>query len=423
MGKLCKVVMLPQSDKCLKPNDIVIGGNGTMNLWSTHSGSIPNASPQHLFFISEDIIKKGDTFLNIITSKLGEYPGTYLGEVVLIDVNWRKVEATNDKNCYGYLPSIPLQWICDVYVPSNGKVDNVCLETICEYGDECPSRGAYDKQHLCKASLKLTANNEVIIAPDATENFIRIVGGEPVIKAGIASATPLKVVEVTEDVWVFERSSGYAGYRNKNTGDWIHEHQYEIIRAITNKPPKIEAVDSEEKDLEDIAAEYASEMFAKITPELWDEYGPAYLQNSFVAGFVRKEREINNLETISEAAKEVAATIPYDVPVIAYKSAMNKCIDGSLSLFNRDYYRTGFYNGFLTAWKAKEEHEQSADNNTTTTIQFIDWLTKQLERKKTSPDLIYEKDKFYLWNEGLEQFNRYEELTSQQLYELYLKTK
>ena len=26
--------------------------------------------------------------------------------------------------------------------------------------------------------------------------------------------------------WTFERSSGYAGYRNKTTGEWIYENEY-----------------------------------------------------------------------------------------------------------------------------------------------------------------------------------------------------
>lgn len=55
------------------------------------------------------------------------------------------------------------------------------------------------------------------------------------------------------------------------------------------------------------------------------------------------------------------------------------------------------------------------------TIGFIDWLTKNLVRKRPPSDLIYEKDKFYLWNDNAEAFNKYEELTSEQLYELYLR--
>ena len=29
-----------------------------------------------------------------------------------------------------------------------------------------------------------------------------------------------------KDNWEFERSSGYAGYRNKKTGEWIYEEDY-----------------------------------------------------------------------------------------------------------------------------------------------------------------------------------------------------
>ena len=33
-------------------------------------------------------------------------------------------------------------------------------ETYCNYGDECPSKGAYDKQHLCDVRLKTIKNSE-----------------------------------------------------------------------------------------------------------------------------------------------------------------------------------------------------------------------------------------------------------------------
>jgi hypothetical protein len=34
------------------------------------------------------------------------------------------------------------------------------VETYCEYSDDCPSKGAYDKQHLCKVVLKTETNPE-----------------------------------------------------------------------------------------------------------------------------------------------------------------------------------------------------------------------------------------------------------------------
>jgi hypothetical protein len=33
-------------------------------------------------------------------------------------------------------------------------------ETYCSYGDDCPSKGAYDKQHLCNVKLKTITNSE-----------------------------------------------------------------------------------------------------------------------------------------------------------------------------------------------------------------------------------------------------------------------
>ena len=35
-----------------------------------------------------------------------------------------------------------------------------------------------------------------------------------------------EIMEKDEEFWEFERSSGYAGYRNKKTGEWIYEEDY-----------------------------------------------------------------------------------------------------------------------------------------------------------------------------------------------------
>jgi hypothetical protein len=37
--------------------------------------------------------------------------------------------------------------------------------------------------------------------------------------------------EVPQDDWVFERSSGYAGYRNTQTGEWIYESEYKRLKS------------------------------------------------------------------------------------------------------------------------------------------------------------------------------------------------
>lgn len=37
--------------------------------------------------------------------------------------------------------------------------------------------------------------------------------------------------DVAENHWVFERSSGYAGYRNTQTGEWIYESEYKKLES------------------------------------------------------------------------------------------------------------------------------------------------------------------------------------------------
>lgn len=68
------------------------------------------------------------------------------------------------------LPLLPQSFLQD-YVTHQGKIELVEIETECSYGDECPSMGAYDKQHLCNVVPKLI-NNEVIVTKVVYNNVI-----------------------------------------------------------------------------------------------------------------------------------------------------------------------------------------------------------------------------------------------------------
>lgn len=57
------------------------------------------------------------------------------------------------------------------------------------------------------------------------------------------------------------------------------------------------------------------------------------------------------------------------------------------------------------------------------TVEFIDWLTEKMARRKPPSDLIYERGRFFLWNDNAEKFDKYEELTSEQLYQLWFDEK
>lgn len=71
-----------------------------------------------------------------------------------------EILATTDKSLN--LPQIPQSFIKQ-YIEADGKIDEVDIEITCLYGDNCPSKGAYDKQHLCKIGIKVDSNNCVII--------------------------------------------------------------------------------------------------------------------------------------------------------------------------------------------------------------------------------------------------------------------
>ncbi len=102
----------------------------------------------------------------------------------------RIVVATTDP--FLKLPSIPLEWIKDVYIPSNASITDVKIEM--ERKEEMLMRemdeGIFMRTDTQEQILKLTDNNEVCILADEP---IRITGGELVSKDGFFSSTPLKI--------------------------------------------------------------------------------------------------------------------------------------------------------------------------------------------------------------------------------------
>jgi len=120
----------------------------------------------HLNFISTDPneeIKEGDWII-----KIGEFvkrAGKSEIDYLKIDKNYfHKIIASTDPSLG--LPAIPLTWIRDVYVPSNGSIKEVMLEI--EEVDipvTEPVRKYYNETKLIE-KIKLTPNNEVVIVDE-----------------------------------------------------------------------------------------------------------------------------------------------------------------------------------------------------------------------------------------------------------------
>lgn len=155
--KPVQVVMLPTEDKTILKKFYMVD---TYQLLFNQNHII--APYQHLYFISTDLIKKHDCYLE---SRYEREP--FIDKA---DDSWEddKTDPLFGKNPEGTfkviastdpdlgLPAIPLTWIRDVYVPSNGSIKEVRLEMDFKESD-------WVYQHRGKWILKLTPDNEVVI--------------------------------------------------------------------------------------------------------------------------------------------------------------------------------------------------------------------------------------------------------------------
>lgn len=74
----------------------------------------------HIYLVSDRVIYGGDWYWNPVTNSISPASGQGF------DKMFKKVEAsTNPKTP---LPFIPQQWIQDVFVPANGKIETVYLK-------------------------------------------------------------------------------------------------------------------------------------------------------------------------------------------------------------------------------------------------------------------------------------------------------
>ena len=221
--KPVQVVMLPTEDNTKIFYHKLSGKIG----WTEVSLKIRHARiSQHLYFISTDPneeIKEGD--LVLIKEPLGlvvckvHNPENFKGEP--------KIIASSDP-IHG-LPAIPLTWIRDVYVQSNGSIKEVKLKMI-----------GVDKLHRYDSSkdpnadvfeiLKLTPDNEVVIVG---RNIDKLPYPE-LVKEISEYYKDVKVVENSVDqeledaakksVGEIEDMAGMAGYNGfKKGADWRAE--------------------------------------------------------------------------------------------------------------------------------------------------------------------------------------------------------
>lgn len=174
--KECQVVMLPTVPKALWHSPIaefegVLKGIRTDTIdklgFNTRPGvgySTEMWQPQHLYFTSNEEIKEGGFALNKLAEKVDKVSSDMRRfEMSLHSPSWRMIVASTDPSLG--LPSIPEEWIRTKYVPANGKIDKVLLET------QLYDRGAAGNR-VIYSKLKLTDKNEVVIVDYKYESLL-----------------------------------------------------------------------------------------------------------------------------------------------------------------------------------------------------------------------------------------------------------
>ena len=164
--KPVQVVMLPTKDNTNIYHHKLSGKIG----WTEVSLKIRHARiSQHLYFISTDLIKKHDCYLE---SRYEREP--FIDKA---DDSWEddKTDPLFGKNPEGTfkviastdpslgLPAIPTAWIKDVYVPSNGSIKEVKLATESRASKTIPIRWNTD---WVEYIMKVTPDNEVVIVDE-----------------------------------------------------------------------------------------------------------------------------------------------------------------------------------------------------------------------------------------------------------------
>ena len=185
-----QVVMLPQNKEGWNEGDItlcidaIMSGSDKIGTIEIAKYDYPAPNPyheaQHIYITTnynEREIKKGDWYYSIIHNKLFQsiHDDQYFNE------NDCPVIASTDP-ALG-LPAIPITWIRDTYVPSNGSIKEVLLRTI---------KGGFwfnpDVLH-----------NEVVIVDGAMEVFEKVVEGYVSHEEGLKQLKQMEADQELED--------------------------------------------------------------------------------------------------------------------------------------------------------------------------------------------------------------------------------
>jgi hypothetical protein len=134
---------------------------------SSLTKNLPHFHPQNIYIVSDEEIKEGDwVLLDNSIKELPDYQGLHVIQIldrVLLKsataLQCKKIILTTDFDLIfnGVQPIDDefLEWFV-----KNPSCEEVGVESFCKHGDNCPSKGAYDKQDLCDIGYKIIIPKE-----------------------------------------------------------------------------------------------------------------------------------------------------------------------------------------------------------------------------------------------------------------------
>jgi hypothetical protein len=147
------IFLIPTPDE----TRVAIKSDGLLFLTNHPYPNSPKFVNHHIYITSDEEIKEGDWVIQKSTGKfmfLAFTRSKSYNKNKDLNEEFSKIILTTDQDLINdgvqKIDDEFLEWFVD-----NQTCEEIEVESFCKYGDNCPSEGAYDKQHLCDVGYKL----------------------------------------------------------------------------------------------------------------------------------------------------------------------------------------------------------------------------------------------------------------------------
>jgi len=202
----------------------------TDNLVLRNINDIPRGENVHIYITTDEDIKEGDWFIRgdeihkcfrvhkTDIEFLTSIDSVYCGSNSFWNKEYcKKIILSTD----GDLIADGVQSIDDEFLEwfiKNPSCEFVEVESFCKHGDNCPSKGAYDKQYLCDVGYKIITPSKEVINPFEIPNVLPDDVFNKSLEEDAESKYPL-------DIWA-EEESLIRKLAFTNGAKWMQEKMY-----------------------------------------------------------------------------------------------------------------------------------------------------------------------------------------------------